>query len=49
VKPAGISGIKSWSVRKQNNDLAMHNKHTNVRDLYRRMNGFKKGISLKEA
>jgi hypothetical protein len=43
VKPAGISGITRGNICKKNNDLATNTKNKNIRDLYRRINDFKRG------
>jgi hypothetical protein len=44
VKPKGIRGIKEGiSKTKKINGLATNRKNKNIRDLYRRINKFKRG------
>jgi hypothetical protein len=42
VKPAGISGIKTEYLKDKIYDLATNSRNKNIRDPYRRMNGFKR-------
>jgi hypothetical protein len=45
VKPADISGIKEY-LKDKINELATNSKNKNNRDLYRGINGFKRGYQL---
>jgi hypothetical protein len=41
--PAYISGIKRGNIKDKINELAIHSKNKNIRDLYRGINEFKRG------
>jgi hypothetical protein len=46
VKPAEISGKKREYIKGQIKKLAMNRKKKMIRDLYRRLNEFKRGYQL---
>jgi hypothetical protein len=43
MKPADISGIKREYLKDKINELATNSKNKNIRDLYRGINGCKRG------